>query len=57
MIDNLLILFFSLTVSALLYPIYINFLYRYQIGEEIREDGPKTHQSKRGTPTMGGMII
>lgn len=57
MIDNLLILFFSLTVSALLYPIYINFLYRYQIGEEIREDGPKSHQSKRGTPTMGGMII
>ncbi|KPL07555.1 phospho-N-acetylmuramoyl-pentapeptide-transferase, partial [bacterium SM23_57] len=28
-----------------------------QIGEEIREDGPETHRSKRGTPTMGGLII
>jgi len=57
MIDNLLILFFSLTVSAILYPVYIGFLYKYQIGEEIREDGPKSHLSKRGTPTMGGLII
>ncbi len=57
MIDNLLILFFSLTISAILYPLYINFLYRYQIGEEIREDGPKTHYTKKGTPTMGGLVI
>lgn len=57
MIDNLLILFFSLTISAIIYPLYISFLYRYQIGEEIREDGPKSHLSKKGTPTMGGLVI
>lgn len=57
MIFDLTLLLISLIVSAVLYPIYINFLYRFQLGEEIREDGPKTHLSKRGTPTMGGMVI
>jgi phospho-N-acetylmuramoyl-pentapeptide-transferase len=57
MINDLLLLFLSLCLSALLYPLYISFLYRYQIGEEIREDGPSSHISKRGTPTMGGLVI
>lgn len=57
MVDNLLVLFFSLTLTALIYPFYISFLYRYQIGEEIREDGPVSHKTKRGTPTMGGLVI
>ena len=57
MINDLLLLFLSLCLSALLYPLYISFLYRYQIGEEIREDGPISHLSKKGTPTMGGLVI
>jgi len=57
MINDLLLLFLSLCLSALLYPLYISFLYRYQIGEEVREDGPSSHISKRGTPTMGGLVI
>ena len=28
-----------------------------KFGQYIREEGPKSHQSKAGTPTMGGMII
>jgi phospho-N-acetylmuramoyl-pentapeptide-transferase len=28
-----------------------------QIGEEIREDGPQSHQKKKGTPTMGGVLV
>jgi hypothetical protein len=35
----------------------IESLRRFQIGQEIREEGPKSHQSKRGTPTMGGILI
>ncbi len=44
-------------ISFLLTPPFIRFLQRRQIGEEIREDGPQTHLSKRGTPTMGGFVI
>lgn len=57
MINDLLLLFLSLTISAILYPLYIFFLYRYQIGEVIREDGPVSHLAKKGTPTMGGLVI
>ncbi len=30
---------------------------RLGYGQEIREDGPTTHHTKRGTPTMGGVVI
>src|SRR5271156_1626693 len=32
-------------------------LHEFQIGQYIREDGPKTHMKKAGTPTMGGILI
>ncbi len=32
-------------------------LREFQIGQYIREDGPKAHQKKAGTPTMGGVLI
>ena len=32
-------------------------LRRRQIGQQIRDDGPQSHQSKSGTPTMGGLLI
>jgi phospho-N-acetylmuramoyl-pentapeptide-transferase len=35
----------------------IKMLKKYQIGEEIRPDGPKSHQEKRGTPSIGGILI
>jgi phospho-N-acetylmuramoyl-pentapeptide-transferase len=47
----------AMLVSFLLGPRLIESLRRFQIGQEIREEGPKSHQSKRGTPTMGGILI
>ena len=35
----------------------IRTLQKFQIGQQIREEGPKSHQAKRGTPTMGGVLI
>lgn len=55
--NDLLLLFLTFGLSAILYPLYINFLYRFQLGEEIRTDGPESHLKKRGTPTMGGVLI
>ncbi len=47
----------ALIVSLVGTPLAIRFFRREGWGQEIREDGPTTHQSKRGTPTMGGAII
>lgn len=38
-------------------PFAIRWLQRLRIGQEIREEGPKHHASKRGTPTMGGIVF
>lgn len=57
MLNDLILLFISFSISAILYPLYIRFLYRFQLGEEIRGDGPQTHVKKSGTPTMGGLVI
>jgi phospho-N-acetylmuramoyl-pentapeptide-transferase len=47
----------ALLVSLLLGPWLIRRLRQIQVGQEIREDGPDSHKSKRGTPTMGGLLI
>ncbi|MBE0460557.1 MAG: phospho-N-acetylmuramoyl-pentapeptide-transferase [Candidatus Aminicenantes bacterium] len=47
----------ALLVTLILGPWLIKLLYRYQIGEEIRPDGPKRHLEKKGTPSMGGILI
>src|SRR6266581_4085705 len=52
--------FASLTAMFLcivLGPWLIDRLREFQIGQHIREDGPKSHQKKAGTPTMGGVLI
>lgn len=46
-------LFFSLLIG----PWMIRKLREFQIGQHIREEGPKSHQKKAGTPTMGGVLI
>jgi len=38
-------------------PLLIHILRRYNIGKRIRIDGPRGHQTKQGTPTMGGLMI
>ncbi len=47
----------ALAVSILLTPYLIRFFARQGFGQEIRADGPSSHQAKRGTPTMGGVAI
>ena len=47
----------ALTVALYLGPKVIRKLSEYQIGQTIRDDGPKSHLSKAGTPTMGGALI
>jgi phospho-N-acetylmuramoyl-pentapeptide-transferase len=44
----------ALVVAILFTPYLIRFFSRQGFGQEIREEGPQGHQSKRGTPTMGG---
>jgi phospho-N-acetylmuramoyl-pentapeptide-transferase len=44
-------------ITVLLSPIFIPFLRRLKFGQSIRDEGPKSHQKKTGTPTMGGIMI
>ena len=47
----------ALLIALIIGPTMIQRLSREQIGQQIREDGPKSHFSKAGTPTMGGALI
>ncbi len=47
----------ALLIALLIGPFLIERLREFQIGQYIREDGPKDHQKKAGTPTMGGLLI
>src|SRR3954467_6596206 len=47
----------ALFLCIILGPWLIARLREFQIGQHIREDGPKSHQKKAGTPTMGGVLI
>lgn len=47
----------SLVLTFWLYPWFIRTLQERQVGQVIRKDGPESHLSKAGTPTMGGALI
>ncbi len=47
----------ALLMCLFLSPRFIDFLRRREFGQNIREEGPQGHQTKAGTPTMGGIII
>ena len=47
----------ALALSLAVGPWLVRTLRQFQIGQYVREDGPKSHQSKAGTPTMGGVLI
>ncbi|RMF19306.1 MAG: phospho-N-acetylmuramoyl-pentapeptide-transferase [Gammaproteobacteria bacterium] len=47
----------ALAISLILGPVMIRKLSYYQIGQAVRDDGPESHFSKAGTPTMGGGLI
>ncbi|MFN0119524.1 MAG: phospho-N-acetylmuramoyl-pentapeptide-transferase [Blastocatellia bacterium] len=47
----------ALMISLMFGPLVIRKLREFKFGQEIREEGPASHQAKRGTPTMGGVLI
>ncbi|MGG1311782.1 phospho-N-acetylmuramoyl-pentapeptide-transferase [Cohnella laeviribosi] len=47
----------SFLLSVLLGPLCIPVLRRLKFGQQVRTEGPQSHQKKSGTPTMGGIII
>ncbi len=47
----------ALLLSLFIGPLMIRKLSTLQVGQNVRDDGPESHLSKRGTPTMGGMLI
>lgn len=47
----------ALIISVVFGPLIIRRLAKAQIGQVVRDDGPQSHFSKRGTPTMGGVLI
>ncbi|WP_026476370.1 phospho-N-acetylmuramoyl-pentapeptide-transferase [Alkaliphilus transvaalensis] len=44
-------------ITLILGPLVIPYLKRLKVGQTIREEGPQSHKSKSGTPTIGGIII
>ncbi len=47
----------ALVLMFILTPIFIRLLKKHQIGQEIRQEGPSSHLNKKGTPSMGGLMI
>ena len=47
----------SLIVTLIGTPLLIRIVHKLNYGQYIRQDGPKSHQVKRGTPTLGGVVI
>ena len=48
---------FSFLIVVILGPIFIPMLTKFKFGQTVRDDGPKTHLAKNGTPTMGGILM
>ncbi|MGM0420716.1 MAG: phospho-N-acetylmuramoyl-pentapeptide-transferase [Bacillota bacterium] len=55
--DFFLVFLLTFFVTAFLMPLFIQYFKKYQLGQQIREEGPETHYNKAGIPTMGGIII
>lgn len=55
--ETILAIIIAFAISAILCPIVIPFLHKLKFGQQVRDDGPRQHLKKQGTPTMGGLII
>ncbi|MFN2363679.1 MAG: phospho-N-acetylmuramoyl-pentapeptide-transferase [Halarsenatibacteraceae bacterium] len=55
--NNILKFIFPFILTVFSIPVFINLLNNYSIGQNIRKEGPESHYSKAGIPTMGGLII
>ena len=47
----------ALVIALMVGPVMIRWLSRYHVGQVVRNDGPQSHLSKAGTPTMGGALV
>lgn len=47
----------SAAITMAIMPLFIKFLRRVHIGQQVRADGPQSHLVKQGTPTMGGLVM
>ncbi|MBQ9765936.1 MAG: phospho-N-acetylmuramoyl-pentapeptide-transferase [Lachnospiraceae bacterium] len=56
-VEVILPIIISFAISAVLCPIVIPFLKRLKFGQPIRQEGPKEHLKKSGTPVMGGIVF
>jgi phospho-N-acetylmuramoyl-pentapeptide-transferase len=50
-------IFTSGLITFFFYPLFIKKLKALSLGQEVRDDGPSSHFSKKGTPTMGGLLL
>src|SRR5919202_6754602 len=57
MVEVLLSGIIAMVISIAAGPKFIDFLRRNELGQQIREEGPRGHVTKQGTPTMGGLLI
>lgn len=56
-ITNIIVLLIFFIISVFLFNVFIKWLKVNRIGQMIREEGPRKHLNKAGTPTMGGILI
>ncbi len=47
----------AMVIAVVIGPTFIEWLRRQSVGQQIREEGPKHHAAKQGTPTMGGLLL
>ncbi len=47
----------AMVIAVVIGPTFIDWLRRQSVGQQIREEGPKHHAAKQGTPTMGGLLL
>lgn len=57
MIEQIIFLIITFAFSAVLGKYFIPVLKKIKIGQNVRQEGPRTHLRKQGTPTMGGIMI
>ena len=55
--DTLIALLIGFFVTTVVCPFFIPILHRFKFGQMVRDDGPKDHLKKTGTPTMGGITF
>lgn len=57
LINAILTVVVSFLLTIVIMPVFIPILKRFKFGQNIYVDAPKSHQSKQGTPTMGGIVF